>query len=724
MNILITGNLSSLALPITQRLIKDQNKVVLASYNSQAIHANQRNVIVHSLNPADPVFFNILSSYKFDIVVFLATREELLDSTGGNYSVGHQLDALRNTLENFGSEKLRHFIFISSTEVLGNSKNPSGDDRGTPESINGNVLHSCEQLCQFYQRNYGLNLTIVRVPFVYGRQEKNGLLNRLIDSGRHGRKIVLPGAPDSPCAFLHEDDVADFINNAVNADYSHETSSVNLSMSNPMDFSNLADMLGIYYPNITFQEGNKNNALTRPADNALAKRIFDWNDTRDLQSELPEVIAAAGRTLAKRSFVRTMAERFRSDRPLLRWAELIGGAALAIYLSQVTNTLIQFQYVDFRLVYVVIMGSIYGLQFGLYASILMGIFVVYTWFQLNVEWQLLVYNVGNWFPFVMYLAAGLITGYAHDKTENQIVNGQKQYQLLMEKYTFLFEVFNEIRALKDEFRERLIGYRDSFGKIFTITQELDKLQEHAVYFRALTILEELMNNRNIAIYTLDSSRAYARLEAKSPEMISSLILKKSLKLNDYPELLDAIESGRIFQNTRLLENYPAYVAPVFNNSYPFNVPVAMIVIWSAEFDQFSTYYYNLFRVICGLIEASLVRATIFLDANYSQMYLPTTRIMNQEAFLDLLKVRLEMKRSKVSDFQLILLEESKEEIEGLYHLLSKEIRSVDIVGMLRDGTYYVLLSQADRLASSEIVRRLERHGIQGRLIEAADLPFD
>jgi len=722
-NILVTGNLSSLALSITRRLIRDQNKVVLVSYNSEKLDANLQNVAVHSINPGDPGFFNILSSYKFDVVIFLSTREEMLDDAGDDHA-GRQLDALKNTLDGFRSENLRRFILISSTEIFGNSKDPSKDDWGAPASVNGSILQSCEQLCRFYHEHFDLNLTIARLPFVYGPQEKSGLLRRLIEDGRHNRRITLPGAPDTPCAFLHADDVADFVNSAVNADYARDTLTVNLSASNSIDFSELADMLAGHYAHIAFQDGTRNKTLTRPMDNAPAKKSFGWSDARDLKVELPGVVAAANKTPVKRSFARLMVEKFRFDSPLLPWVELIAGAALAFYLSRLTNTLIQFQYVDFRLVYVVVMGSIYGLRFGLYASILMGVFVIYTWLQLNVDWQLLVYNVGNWFPFVMYFAAGLIIGYAHDKTENQIINGQKQYQLLMEKYTFLFEVFNEVRALKDEFRERLIGYRDSFGKIFTITQELDKLQEHAVYLRALSILEELMNNKNIAIYSLDSSRTYARLEAKSPDMNPSFILKKSLKLDDYPELLESVEGGKIFQNTRLLQNYPAYAAPVFNNSYPFNVPVAMIVIWAVEFEQFSTYYYNLFKVICGLIEASLVRATIFLDANYSKMYLPTARIMNQEAFLELLKVRLEMKRSKVSDFQVILLEEPKENVEAHYHLLSSEIRAVDIVGMLRDGTCYILLSQADRHASSEIVKRLERHGIRSRLIETADLPLD
>jgi UDP-glucose 4-epimerase len=424
----------------------------------------------------------------------------------------------------------------------------------------------------------------------------------------------------------------------------------------------------------------------------------------------------------QKSALLKLGNKISENQTIIKWIELILGALLTQYLSQLTGTLIQFKYVDFRLLFVVIMGSVYGLQFGLNAAIIVSLFVLYTWLQLGVDWKLLVYNVGNWFPFVLYFSAGLITGYNHDKTENATIYAQKQYDLIFEKYAFLYEVFNEIRSLKDEFRERLIGYRDSFGKIFTITRELDKLHDYEVYFRALNILEELMDNKNIAIYSLDSNRTYARLEVNSAEINVEIV--KSLKLSDFPIALEIIEQGKIFQNTSLLEKYPAYIAPVLNNSYPFNVPVAMIVIWSAGFEQYSTYYFNLFKVICGMIEASLVRATLFLDANYERMYLPSTRILNQDAFMDMLKVRLEMKKNKILNFQVIKLEESESDVRKKYPKISVVIRTADIIGMLRNGTCYILLSQGDKQTSLDVIERLEKLGVKGCLVETNEIPLE
>ncbi len=723
MNILITGDLSSLALPIAKEFIKEKNKVVLASNNAGNLDIKMDNVILHSINPSERIFLDALSSYKFDIVIYLSTREELLPDVEEEVYVGQQLDGLRNTLELSKNGNIRRFFFVSSTEVYGEALDLSENALPQPSTINGLALYVGERYCRIFRDEFDMNLIILRLPNVYGPDEKSGLFYRLVREGNQKGEILLPGLPETPCSFLHVEDVIDFVKRAIDEDYSSEALIVNLSTSKPMKYSDLSSLLGKYYEKITFNAQERSVVYTRPANVVVAKRIFDWYELHNIAAEIENYVDLTPKELIKKkSTIGVLFDKLSNHPTFLKWTELVLGGLAAMYLSQLTGTLIQFQYVDFRLLYVVVMGSIYGLQFGLYSSVLMSAFVLYTWLGLGVDWKLLVYNVGNWFPFVLYFAVGLITGYSHDKTENSILYSKKQYDLVLEKYSFLYEVFNEIRSLKDEFRERLIGYRDSFGKIFTITRELDELQEHTVYFRALNILEELMDNKNIAIYSLDSNRVYARLEVNSAEM--SKDIGKSLRLSDYPEALDSIEQGKIFQNSALLEGYPAYIAPVLNNSYPFNVPVAMIVIWSAAFEQYSTYYYNLFKVICGMIEASLVRATLFLDANYERMYLPSTRIMNHDAFIDMLKMRLEMKKNKVSDFQLIALQESEVSVQQKYPKISIGIRSADVVGMLRNGTSYILLSQANKHASEEVVERLEKLGVQCKLIESSEVSLD
>lgn len=721
MNILITGNLSYLVVPLVRAFVLEKNRVVLASYNAGDLNLKQNNVLIHSINPSESIFRDALSSYNFDVIIYLSTREEQLDGGEGDYSVGQQLDGLRNTLDLCKNGKVRRFFYISSTEVYGNMTDISEEVFPQPASINGYTLSTGERYCRNYQDEYDINLIILRLTNVYGPDEKSGLLYKLIKDGNNKKEIAFPDSPETNCSLIHADDVVDLIKRAIDDDYTSKSLVLNLSSAKPLKYSEIADLFSKYHFKVNYKINDKKNVYTTPVSSVTAKNLYDWMDTHDLATELANFVEVPGEEPPRpKTTLQTLGGQLSRFQNVLKWVELILGAALAQYLSQLTGTLIQFKYVDFRLLFVVIMGSVYGLRFGLYASILISLSVLYTWFQLGFDWSLLVYNVGNWFPFAMYFAAGLITGYTHDKSENAIFYEKKQTGLIYEKYAFLYGVFNEIRALKDEFRERLIGYRDSFGRIFAITSELDQLQEYVVYYKALNILEDIMDNKNIAIYSMEGQQGYARLEVNSTELNDGIA--KSLTFSDYPIAFESIKQGKIFQNTSLIPNYPAYVAPVMTNSGQSSVPVAVIVIWFVKFEQYSTYYYNLFKVICGLIQASLVRAALFLNANYEKIYVPSTRILKAEAFTETLKVRHEMKDNKVLDYQLVMLEPSENGIQERYSRISQGIRTTDLVGMDRNGSYYILLSQSNKKVSQEVVDRLEKLGIKGKLIESNEIP--
>lgn len=721
MNILVTGNLFSIATSLAKKLAKENNRVVLASEESKDLEIEINNVIVHALNPSETLFQDALSSYKFDAVVYIATREEQIKSD--SELTGHQLDGLKNTLELCKKEHVKRFVYISSTEIYGSMKDTAESMLPQPASINGYTLLAGEQYCRLHHGEFGLPVVIVRIPYVYGNDKKTGYLNQLIQDCKDQSHVVVPGGADRVCSFLHVDDISDFLIRILDEEYSSTALVVNLSPSATITNFRITELLQKHFPltNFTFDEDRK--LYTRPVMVSVAKKLFDWTDLHDVESEFAEYIdSLADEKMIIPLSLRGMLRKLSAYSGVLKWVELILGAGLTQYLSQLTGTLIQYKYVDFRLLFVVLMASMYGFQFGLLSALLVSLSLFYTWQQLAIDWTLLIYNVGNWFPLALYFVAGMLFGYNHDRNDSVIANLKQQEALIYEKYKFLYEVFNEIRKLKDEFREQVIGYRDSFGKIYTITRELDTLQEYAVYFRALTILEDLMENNNIAIYSLDPDSVYARLEVNSASLSDKLA--KSLKLSDFPEAVKAIEQGAIFQNTLLLPNYPAYIAPVLNYSFPFNVPVAIVVIWSVKFEQYSTYYYNLFKVISGLIQASIVRATKLMDANYEKTFIPSTRILNPDAFMEILKTRVEMKKNGVSDYQLIRVEKTAMDFRELYSKMSDGIRAADIVGMQRDGNCCVLLSQADRSAAGDVIARFEKLGLKSRLLDSHEVLLD
>jgi hypothetical protein len=83
-----------------------------------------------------------------------------------------------------------------------------------------------------------------------------------------------------------------------------------------------------------------------------------------------------------------------------------------------------------------------------------------------------------------------------------------------------------------------------------------------------------------------------------------------------------------------------------------------------------------------------------------------------------------MKKNKILNFQVIKLEESESDVRKKYPKISVVIRTADIIGMLRNGTCYILLSQGDKQTSLDVVERLEKLGVKGCLVETNEIPLE
>jgi nucleoside-diphosphate-sugar epimerase len=719
MNVLIVGNLACLTRTLVSALSREKIRVVLAGPNARDLDIKLPGVTAYSIAPTDARFQEIMSTFKFDVVLYLATREEhLLALSPWNTRDG--LDGLQKTLELSKAEGVKKFLLLSSTEIYGSE--PASDEGADPHpaSPNGYALKAAEQSSQYYSKQADLNVTAVRVPFLYGTQEGQGFLHQLLQECRSDNRITIPAPEDAIVDILSAEDVADFVLRALDVQ-GPGWQVVNLCSTRPVTLGRLAELLSAHFPGLKISFDDAGRVFTRPATMANARQYYDWLPTGDFAEDLPKLVEGmepqvrGGISLAER-----LSQRFPQYPAYLKWTEVIVGAIIMMWLTELTGSYVEFRYVDFRLIYVILMGSIYGTQVGLVAALLACLSVVLGARRLGLEWTELVYNVANWLPFAVYLTAGAVTGYLQDKRENEASFHTEQNRLISEKYEFLYGVHQDIVQVKDQYYQQLVGSRDSFGRIFNITRELDTLEEEEVLFRALSSLEDVMGSQSIAIYSLNSSTNFARLEVHSSPLGEKI--GRSLNLESYPELQGSVHMGEIYQNRHLLPNYPAYFAPIISGGKP----VAAIAIWDARFEQGSLYYYNLFKVTCGLIQSSIHRAILFLNASQDKLCVPGTRILQPEPFKRILRIRQAMKKRKTGDYLLAMVtragpQKGKTDCEGMEHSLSPLIRSVDEVGLLEDGNLYVVFSQADESHAKNLNDRLLKSGL---CLEPVTVPLD
>ena len=716
MNILITGDIASFSVCLAQKFSKEGHKVVLAGPDPGILPDKRRRVTFHQIAVDDILFHKTLARYRFDAVVFIGSREECFETAYGLHS-GEMLDGLQNALELAKNESTDHFFFISSTEIYGDAPNTDESVEIEPVSVNGYALASAEKVCAFYQDKFGLGVTICRVPQIYSMDPGNGLLFNLVDQFRKKAKVNLPYSQETGISLLHGLDVAEFILMFIEEPAKDALKIYNLSPADPMTISDLTGMLNDRFPSVTVSFDPDGVILARPAQTSKVKAEFGWIPKRTLEKELPGILDALTADPAERINVfQKMGQNIKILRPLVPWVELMLGGAAVLFLNNLTETVLQFRYIDFRLLFVVLLGAVHGTTIGLVAALIASGLTLLSWYQAGMNFSMLLYNIENWIPFALYLLAGGITGYLHDKHENEVRFQEEQVVLIQEKYKFLYGVYDDISTIKDQFRQQLMGYRDSFGRIYNITTQLNSLQEEDVMFRAMGVLEDLLENDAVAIYSLDEDKVFGRLQVCSQMLRASL--PKSIRLKDYADLGSFIERGEVYQNKELSPGYPAYFSPVLDG----NVPVAGIAIWEANFDQFSLQYLNLIKVITGMIQSALVRASLFKHANAPNLFLPNTRILNPDAFRQVLMAKKEMETSQVAEYEVIRILSDFDDLAEASKKLESGIRTTDYIGMLEDGRCYILLSQTDWMNAFNVLSRLENLGINGEI--CTEVVFD
>jgi hypothetical protein len=368
--------------------------------------------------------------------------------------------------------------------------------------------------------------------------------------------------------------------------------------------------------------------------------------------------------------------------------------------------------VDFRLLFVVVFGSIYGLRVGMIAVILAFISCLMSYFGTGLDWKLLFFNVDNWLPFFVYFVAGAVTGYAKDKSASALDLEKEQRNSIEERYIFLYELYDQTLKNKRQYQDQLLSYRDSFGRIYAITKRLDSALPDSVMHEAIAILEDLLDNQTIAIYTVNQNEDYARLSVSSQnsknKMQNSIrLLKNNIMFND-------IWQDKVWCNKELLEGYPAYCAPVFNHEKI----IALIMINEVRYEQMTTYYYNLIIVLCGLIKDSLIRAVNYCDAIEDKIYIEGTRILKHSHFEDIMVVKQKMRDNNIANFELFRIDNIYSNITKFSKSIIQLIRSTDVIGCGKDGEIYLILAQVEQESIELVLHRLIQSGIHCRLVSS------
>ena len=214
------------------------------------------------------------------------------------------------------------------------------------------------------------------------------------------------------------------------------------------------------------------------------------------------------------------------------------------------------------------------------------------------------------------------------------------------------------------------------------------IQPQELFMETIRVMEDVLENHTIVLYSLDSWKRFGRMEVSSPEIRRKM--PNSIRIEEYQNAIETLEKGEVWRNRELLAGYPAYIAGIKRNEEL----VMLVFIQDAASNQMTLYYLNLIKILCGLVEVSLLRALEYQEAVRDREYLEGTHILKNRVFLmERLKLFHSIKEQKIGSYALLQIENPEMTLEETDRILKNKIRENDILGISEDGQLYLILSQ-------------------------------
>ena len=658
--------------------------------------------------PEDRSFAQLFDVYSFHTVVFVSGYAD------GGAGQDNEPQKLEQTLLQAAHAQVDKVIILSSVESqnyvpsIGTGGVEMGKDYYQALSLRAGQV---EEMCRFFARTTGLKLITLRLPYLADEMDNEGaFLGRIFTRAYKDKKILLPYRENDPLDMISQRDLGDLLRRIVDED-EDESGSYILSSGYSHTYGELAAVLEMEEPELRVVYEKRAYVISQENYPYGLRKRYGWIPRDDMMERMGALYERFCRNYGKsKGGILEYLSRLLEEAPaLIQYVELV----VLFFLSELVRAYmgdgVYFRFVDVRLFYIVTMGTVHGLKIGVFAAVLSSIALFIQYLLGGMDWTILFYNVENWIPFAIYLMAGSITGYVKNKKTEEIKFAQEEYNLLRDKYIFLNEVYQGAVENKGEYKKQILSFKDSFGRVFDAVQKLDHVLPQEIFLEAILIMEDILENHSIAIYSVGQKESFGRLVACSDQMRQRL--QKSIAVDEAQELFRTVKSGQTYKNTSMTEGMPVYANGIFREDRL----VLVVFIYEADAEQYGMNYLNLFRILCGLVQTSILRALDYMALTEEKNYYAGTNVMRPERFMELLSVQKEMQEKGVAEHVLVRL--GTLDKQRVSDILSRIIRTTDVIGEGSDGKLYLVLTQANADSFRFVENRLAGTGLSYQLTE-------
>ena len=692
MRTLLVGNTGY----ITNKFVEEAfpESLVMVMGDTSIRKNRKKNLFVRPFVKNEKELEDIFSTYDFEQIIYFSNYLTFHGETRG------EAEMLRKILQLCRGKRNMRIVYLTGPERL--------YDVTTGKTL---LVSEMENLSREYAKLYKTTVKIIRSPYLYSEQYEKDFLNTVFREISAEQKITFQEDESQRMFFMSMQDLAELMYKIFD-NWDEDEEILNIADGFDHCFKDLGDKLTELCPHLKVSYARYSIMENMLKDDKIIRYKYGWFPKISILEELPELYEHyQERNNIKEGRLDSLKHIISKHKAAVRAAEFAAFFILFELLNGIAGNQAQFKMIDLRLIFVVLFGSTYGINYGIAAAAAESLSLIRAFEAEGSSWYVLFYEPSNWIPFIFYFAVGAICGYIRMKNKDNVQFIKEENNLLQEKFLFTREMYQETIEDKNLYKKQILGSKDSFGKIFDITRKLDVIQPQELYIETIRVLEDVLENKTFGLYTLNRENGYGRLETASAQVQGNY--PNSIKLSEYSAAMEELENGNVWANREFLEKYPMYMAGVRKNGEL----VMLICIQQVSREQMSLYFLNLFKILSGLVETSLLRALEYQKAVEYRQYVKGTHILKTEYFEERLKVQHDMREQKLASYVLLKVEYSEMSLQKADEILRSKVRENDVWGISESKELYLMLVQTDKEALPIILARLKQAGLVCRQID-------
>ncbi len=693
MEVLVVGNTAYVDDDFCAKAFPEDHVQVVAAQDTcrdeSSPHASWKELLQH-----------LEQAYEFDRVVYLSNYLTPHTDTVGD------IELLRTVFRACAGRRVQ-LLYVAGPAGSEGAADAAG------RTGKGIIAHAANDLCRYYAAREGVQTKILRVPFLYTASAalEDPFLVPLFDACSTG-SVALQGAQDAAFPLLCAEELAVLVRRIFDSwDGNFET--LDIADTFHHTAGEVGEALKALFLGLSVAYGDSAGYAMPVSD--IVRVRYGWFQRYDLMRDLSTIQARwdAGRA-KKVNPLRAAIDRIQMRTLPIKCLETAAAWVLFEVLEHLFSQSAQLNVLDYRLLYVVLIGTLYGLDFGLVAALLASIGLAVSYFALyGYTFQGLFYEPSNWLPFIAYFVVGAVCGYVQLRNSEAVKAERDENELVRNRNTFLTRLYHDAIEDKRAYKRQIVGRHDSFGKIFAVTQELDVLNPRDIYRKCCELLGEILENDSVTIYHV-SGGAFARLVAASPAISNNV--PRSLSLDDLAPVLQGSISG-LWVNRALTPGLPMFGYAIERDG----APAVLIFVRHVAESQMTLYYQNLFRILCGLVESALGRAFDYEAVAQDKRCVAGTCVLNHDAFGRELAAEQALADNKMGSFLLLRVVPGMEPVGELVGAIGSAIRESDAAGLVDGDTLYLLMRQATEADLPVICARLDAKHITVEPVDSEDV---